>query len=328
MTKPKVYVTRLLPMEALNLLKQRCDVEMNCEPRDLSKEELLHKVKGYDALLVAGTKIDEEICAAIKSHCKILAGYGVGYDNIDVEAATKHGIYVTNNPGVVTDATADLAWALLLATARRIVECDRYVRAGGSDWGPTNLMGTQVSGKTIGIIGAGRIGTAMAQRAKGFNMNIIYTGSKAKPDFEKVTGGKYVDQETLLKEADFISIHVPFLPSTHHLISTNELKLMKNSAILVNTARGPIVDEKALVLALRDREIAGAGLDVFEREPLLEPGLADLDNVVLAPHVGTSTLDTRVVMGEGSARNIFAALDGKLPPNCVNPEVEGRIMKD
>ncbi|AKL96410.1 glyoxylate reductase GyaR [Clostridium aceticum] len=328
MTKPKVYVTRPVPSEALNLLKERCDVEMNSETRNLEKEELLEKVKGYDALLVTGTRIDEEICEGIKSHCKILANYGVGYDNINVEAATKHGIYVTNTPGIVTDATADLAWTLLLATARRIVECDRYVRSGGKDWGPTKLMGTQVSGKTIGIIGAGRIGTAMGQRAKGFNMKILYTGNSVKPDFEKTTGGQYVDRETLLRESDFISIHVPSMPSTRHLISTNELKQMKNSAILVNTSRGALIDEKALVLALRDKEIAGAGLDVFEREPLLEPGLTDFENVVLTPHIGTSTLDVRIMMGEGCAQNIFAALEGKLPPNCVNPEVSARLMKD
>lgn len=324
MSKPKVYVTRPIPMEALQLLKERCDVEMNCDSKPLSKEEFLQRIIGYDAIVVSGVKIDAEMCKSIKSHCKILASYGVGYDNIDVEAATENGIYVTNNPGVVTNATADLTFALLLATARRIVECDKYVRTGKKDWSPINLLGSQVSGKTIGIIGGGRIGTAVGQRAKGFNMNIIYTDIEISPEFEEVTNGKYVEQKTLLSEADFISIHVPLIPSTYHLIGPNEFKLMKNTAILINASRGALIDEKALIVALHNKEIAGAGLDVFEQEPLVESDLINLDNVVLTPHVGTSTLDTRIIMGEGCARNIFAVFDGKLPPNCVNPEV-GKI---
>lgn len=319
MSKPKVYVTRPIPTEALHLLKERCDVEMCADPRPLPKADMLEKLKGRDAVLVSRSTIDEEICRAIKSQCLILANYGVGYNNIDVDAATKNGIYVSYNPGVVTDATADLTFALLLAAARRIVECDQYVRSGKKDWGPMNLLGTHVSGKTLGIIGAGRIGLAVGQRAKGFNMNIIYTSTKVNPAFEEATGGRFVDKETLLKEADFVSVHVPLIPSTRHLISTEELRLMKSTAILVNTARGPIVDEKALVYALRNGEIAGAGLDVFEQEPELEFGLSELPNAVLAPHVGTSTLDTRIRMGEGCARSIFAALDGQIPPNCVNP---------
>lgn len=321
-SKPKVYVTRALPIEALQLLKERCDVDMNSDSQRVSRQDLIERIKRYDALLVTGTKIDEEVCEAIKSKCKILANYGVGYDNIDVEAATRHGIYVTNNPGVVTEATADLAFTLLLATARRIIECDRYVRSGEKAWGPTNLMGSQVSGKTIGIIGPGRIGTAVAMRAKGFNMNIIYTNAKPNIAFEKATGGKYVDSETLFKEVDFISIHVPSLPSTRYLVGVNEFKLMKNTAIIINTARGAIIDEEAMISALHNKEIAGAGLDVFEKEPLIESRLTDFTNVVLAPHVGTSTLDTRIIMGEQCARNIFEALDGKLPRNCVNPEVK------
>ncbi|ABR46903.1 D-isomer specific 2-hydroxyacid dehydrogenase, NAD-binding [Alkaliphilus metalliredigens QYMF] len=317
MTKPKVYVTRPLPTEALRLLKERCDVEMKRDSENLSKKELLEKLKKYDAILVSGTKIDEEICEAIQFKCKILANYGVGYDNIDVDAATKYGIYVSNNPNAVTEATADLAWGLILATARRIVECDQYIRSGQKNWGPINLLGSQVSGKTIGIIGGGRIGTAVGQRAKGFNMNIIYTGPKPKATFEEATGGKYVDKETLLREADFVSIHVPLLSSTKHLIGTDELKLMKDTAILINTSRGSLIDEKALVKALHNNEIGGAGLDVFEQEPVVERDLLDIKKVVLTPHVGTSTLDTRIEMGETCARNIFSVLDGKAPPNCV-----------
>jgi lactate dehydrogenase-like 2-hydroxyacid dehydrogenase len=319
MVKPKVYVTRPIPVEAIEMLKIRCTVEMNSDPRPMPKEELLKKLEGYDAILVSRTNFDEEICQAIKSHCLILANYGVGYNNIDVEAASRNGIYVSYNPGVVTEATADLTWALLLATARRIVECDQYVRKEKKDWGPMNLMGVEVSGKTLGIIGAGRIGMAVAQRAKGFNMHIIYTGTKPNPAFEEVTGGIFVEKGTLLKESDFVSIHVPLLPTTRHLISKDELRSMKRTSILLNTSRGPIIDEKALVTALREGEIGGAGLDVFEREPELEPGLIEFPNVTLTPHVGTSTLDTRIKMGEGCAKSIFAAFDGHIPPNCVNP---------
>lgn len=311
-----------VPFEALQLLKERCDVEMNVDPRPLPKAELIEKLKGRDAVLVSRTKIDEEICQAIKSHCEILANYGVGYDNIDVEAATRHGIYVSYNPGVVTDATADLAFSLLLAVARRIVECDQYVRSGQKDWGPTNMIGAQVSGKTIGIIGGGRVGMAVGQRAKGFSLNVTYSDVKANPVFEEATGGKFVDKENLLAEADFISVHVPLLPAAKHYISANEFAIMKSTAIIVNTSRGPVIDEKALVKALMDGNIAGAGLDVFEREPDLEPGLTGLSNAVLTPHVGTSTLDTRILMGDGCARNILAALDGQVPSTCVNPAAE------
>ena len=320
MSRPSVYVTRLLPEEALVMLRERCDIEMNPGYEILPKEELLAKLKGKDAVLVSHTAIDAAICQTVKVHCKILASYGVGYNNIDVDAATQQGIYVSNNPDAVTAATADLTWALLLAAARRIVESDRYVRSGKKDWGPTTLLGTQVSGKTLGIIGGGRVGTAVGKRAKGFDMNIIYTDVQASPAFEEATAGKFVDKETLLKESDYISIHVPLLPSTRHFIGDVELKLMKRTAILVNAARGPLVDEKALVQALRGGVIAGAGLDVFEREPELEPNLAELSNVVLTPHIGTSTMVARIMQGECCARNIFAALDGKIPPNCLNPE--------
>jgi len=321
MSKPSVFVTRALPEEAFALLRERCEVEISTGV--LSKEELMEKLKGRDAVMVvSGTSIDEEICQAIKSHCKIIAVHGVGYNNVDVSAATKHGILVSFTPDVVTDATADLAFTLLAATARRIVECDEFVRSGRKGWGPTNLIGTQISGKTMGIIGGGRIGGAVAQRAKGFNMNIIYTDIQVNPEFEKHCGGQFVDRETLLKEADFISLHVPLLPSTRHYISTNEFKLMKKTAILVNASRGPVIDEKALIEALRTGQIAGAGLDVFEHEPQVEPGLVDLPNVVLTPHIGTSTLDTRIDMGNACARSIFAAFDGEIPPNCLNPKTK------
>ncbi len=322
MIRPSVYVTRPLPLEALALLKERCDVEMNPEYRVLSGEELVVKLKGRDAVLVVSTPIGEDVCQAIQSECKIFANHGVGYNHIDVSAATRCGILVSYTPEVVTDSTADLAWTLIMSAARRIVECDKFVRSGKKGWGPTNMIGTQVSGKTLGIVGGGRIGRAVAQRARGFNMKIIYTDIRANQEFEAVSGGKFVDKATLLKEADFISLHVPLLDSTRHFISAGELKMMKKTAILVNASRGPVIDEQALVEALQSGEIAGAGLDVFEHEPQLTAGLADLSNVVLTPHIGTSTMDARIEMGNVCARNIFAALDGQMPPNCLNPQVK------
>jgi len=319
MAKPSVYVTRSLPVEVIDKLKERYEVEVNLEDRALTKEELKGKIKGRDAIVVVGNVIDEEICQIAESQCKIFACYSVGYNNVDVEAATKHGIYVSNTPEIVTGATADLALTLLLSTARRVLECDKFVRSGQTSWGPMTLVGSQVSGKTIGIIGGGRIGMAVAQRAKGFDMNIIYTDVNPNPTFETTTGGKFVDKETLLKTADFISIHIPLFPTTRHFIGKNELQMMKKTTILINTARGPIVDEKALVEALQQGIIAGAGLDVFEQEPKLESGLVELPNVVITPHIGTSTTEIRIEMGLLCAQNIFAALDGEKPPTCLNP---------
>ena len=321
MTRPSIYVTRPIPVQVVDALREY-DVEMNREDRILTKEELLAKILDRDAIIVVSNIIDEEICRAVKTKCRIFAAYGVGYNNIDVENATKHGIYVSNTPDVVTDATADLAWALLLATARRIVECDQFVRSGQKGWSPMNLLGTQVTGKTLGIVGGGRIGQAVAERAKGFKMNVIYTDVQKIPAFEAATGGEFVDKETLLKSADFISVHAPLLPSTRHLLGAAEFKLMKKTAILINDARGPIVDEKALVEALREGQFAGAGLDVFEQEPDLADGLSELPNVVLSPHVGTSTTETRIEMAIVCARNIIAAMSNQTPPNCLNPRAK------
>lgn len=324
MKKPKIYITRLIPEPALAELKEYCDIEMNLSSRILSKDELVKKVRGKDAILVSHTTMDAETIAAAAPSCKILASYGVGYDNIDLASATQHGIYVSNNPDAVTDATADMTWSLILGTARRIVESDHFVRSEQKGWGPTLLLGSHVTGKTLGIIGAGRIGTAVAKRAKGFDMDIIYTDTQQNSSFETLTGGKFVSKHTLLQEADFVSVHIPRHPSTYHYIGIDELKLMKKTAILINAARGDIIHEKALVEALKNGLIAGAGLDVFENEPQLEPGLTSLANVVLTPHVGTSTLDTRIKQGAGCARNIRAALAGKIPPNCLNPEVRSQ----
>ncbi|EAX47745.1 D-isomer specific 2-hydroxyacid dehydrogenase, NAD-binding [Thermosinus carboxydivorans Nor1] len=322
MAQFNVYVTRRIPDTALDVLRQRCNVEVNPEDRVLTRDELLAKVTGRDAVLCLLTDtIDDAVLAAAGKQCRIFANYAVGYNNIDVAAATKRGIFISNTPDVLTAATADMAWALLFAVARRVVEGDKFTRAGKfHGWGPLLMLGQEVTGKTVGIIGAGRIGAAFARRAKGFDMKILYTGRSRKPDFERETGATYVDFDTLLREADFISLHVPLTPETYHLIGERELKLMKPTAILINTARGPVVDEKALVAALRRGEIWGAGLDVFENEPALAEGLAELDNVVIPPHLGSATLETRTKMGLVAVENILAALDGRMPPNCLNPE--------
>ena len=323
MTKSKVYVTRMLPQSAIDLLEEHCDVEINADDRVLARTELLEKVRGRDAVLCLLTDtIDEEVLAAAGPQCKIFANYAVGYNNVDVAAATRRNIMVTNTPDVLTDATADLAWTLLFATARRVVEADRFLREGKfKGWGPMLLLGLDITGKTLGVIGAGRIGGNFAAKAKGFGMKILYNNNHPNSAFEAETGGIFADKETLLREADFISIHVPLMPSTHHLISTSEFKLMKKTAVLINTSRGPVVDEKALVHALTSGEIWGAGLDVFENEPAVEPGLLECPNAVLLPHVASATVDTRTNMGLIAVRNILAAMNGEEPPNLINKEV-------
>lgn len=319
MDKATVVISRWLPEEFTDTLSG-CRLVAPPEDQAFDRRDLLAAVRGCAAVLVVGDRIDEEICAAAAPTCRALANFGVGYNNVDVSAATAHGIWVCNTPDVVTDATADLAWTLLLGAARRVGECDRLVREGRwTSWGPTFMLGRDVYGATLGIVGGGRIGLAVAKRGLGFNMNILYTANSPKPAFEEATGGRFADLPTLLRQADFVSLHVPLTESTRHLIGAPELAMMKKSAILVNTARGPVVDEKALTAALEAGMIAGAGLDVFENEPQIEPGLLRLDNVVFAPHVGSATLATRTGMGRMACRNILAALRGELPPNCVNP---------
>ena len=251
---------------------------------------------------------------------KVIANYGVGFEHIDLAAATQRGLPVTNTPGVLTDATADLAFALILATARRMVEGDKRVREGRfTYWAPLLFLGHEVSGKTLGLIGAGRIGQAVAQRARGFGMRVLYYNrTPLSPAAEQELHVSFAPLEDLLREADFVTLHVPLTPQTRHLIGRRELELMKPTAHLINTARGPMVDEAALVAALRRGEIGGAGLDVYEQEPQLSPGLTDLDNVVLLPHVGSATIETRTRMGLMAAANLLAGLRGERPPNCLN----------
>ncbi len=318
-----VYVTRRLPQSAMDIVEANCDImDVNPEDRILSREELLSNVKGRDGILCLLTDtIDEELLSAAES-AKIFANYAVGFDNIDVEAATRQKVIVTNTPGVLTETTSDMAWALLFSIARRIVEADRFTRAGKfSGWGPMMFLGNDVTGKTLGVIGCGRVGESMALKSKGFRMNVLYSDVVGNETLEKELGAKRVELDELLSQSDFISTHVLLSPQTTHLIGEREFGLMKKTAYLINTSRGPVIDEAALVKALKDGEIAGAALDVFENEPELKPGLADLDNVVIVPHIASATVETRTKMAVMAAENLIAGLEGRRPPNIVNPEV-------
>ncbi|MBS7607504.1 D-glycerate dehydrogenase [Candidatus Bathyarchaeota archaeon] len=322
--KPKVYVTRELPERGMKIIKERFDAEVWPEYGPPPKQVIIEKARNVDALVtLLSDKIDAEVFDAAPS-LKIIAQMAVGYDNIDVEEATRRGIYVTNTPGVLTETTADFTWALMMAVARRVVEADRYVREGKwkVGWHPSMLLGRDVYGATLGIVGAGRIGTAVARRAKCFNMKILYYDVVPNPQLEKETGAKFVDLDTLLKESDFISIHVPLTKETYHLINAEKLKLVKKTAYLINTARGPIVDEKALYEALKEGRLAGAALDVFEQEPTpIDNPLLKLDNVVVAPHIASASYETRSRMAEMVAENLVAFFEGRVPPNLVNPDV-------
>ena len=323
MLRKKVFVTRQLPEVSLEALKEQFDVTVNPHDRVLTRDELLSGIRGMDAVLCLLTDtIDDQVFDAAGPQCRIFANYAVGYNNIDISAATKRGIIVTNTPEVLNDATADLAWALLFAVSRRVVESDRFAREGKfKGWGPMLLLGRDITGKKLGIVGAGRIGYNFARKAKGFDMEILYTSTKPNAIMDNELGARYVDKETLLRESDFISVHVPLTPDTKHYIGEKELKAMKSTGILINTSRGPVVDEKALVQALENGWIWGAGLDVFENEPDIEPGLLGLDNVVIVPHIASATIETRTNMGLIAAGNIIKVLNGARPDTCVNPEV-------
>ena len=322
--KPRVFVTRRIPEEGINVVMQFCETEVSDFDGVLPRDILLERVKDKDGILCLLTDtIDKEVMDAAGSNLRVISNYAVGFNNIDVGEATRRGIMVTNTPGVLTETTADLAWALLMSIARRIVEADKFVRAGKfRGWEPLLLLGTDVYSATLGIIGFGRIGQAMARRASGFRMKVIYHDLQRVPlQVEEELRASYRTLPELLSEADFVTIHVPLTPQTHHLIGEKELKMMKKEAYLINTARGPIVDEKALVLALREGWIRGVALDVFEKEPEVEPELLKLDNVVLAPHIGSATHATRTKMAIMAAGNLVKALQGEVPPNLVNPEV-------
>ena len=325
MGRAKVFVTRRLFDEAISLIEEYADVEVyDSEEEPAPYDLILEKVRDIDGLLCLLTdKIDARVIEA-GERLKVISNYAVGYDNIDVEAATKRGIYVTNTPGVLTETTADLAWAILMAIARRVVEADKYVRAGRwvHAWGPKMMLGSDVHGKTLGIVGLGRIGSAVARRAKGFNMRVIYYDVVRREDLEGELDLEYKPLEELLKEADYITLHVPLTKDTYHLIGERELNMMKPTAYLINTSRGAVIDQRALYRALKERRIAGAALDVFEKEPIdQDDPLLELDNVVLTPHIGSASVETRKKMAMMAAENLVSVLRGVEPPNLVNPEV-------
>jgi len=321
--KPKIYVTRKLPKPALDKLKNFFDVEINSEDRALTKKELVDNVKGMDALLcLLSDKIDSDV---IKSNpeLKVISNCAVGFDNIDIKTANVYKVPVCNTPGILTETTADLTWALMLSVARRIVESDKFNRAGKfKGWDIMLFLGGDVYGKTLGIIGAGRIGTAVAKRAVGFNMKVLYCDSRRNKEIEKKpVNAKKVEMDDLLRGSDFVTIHVALTKDNVHLIGEKELKKMKKTAYLINTSRGPVVDESALVKALKNRWIAGAGLDVYENEPKMAEGLAELDNTVLTPHTGSASFETRTKMALTAVENAIRIIKGKKPLHIVNPEV-------
>ena len=325
-SKPRVMISRALPEEVIARARSRANVDLHAGDKPLSKTELMARVKDREGLVCL---ITDTIDSSVFESCprlKVVSNVAVGFNNIDVAAATKRGVVVTNTPDVLTETTADFAWTLLMATARRLVEADRYVRDGKfTQWEYMVLLGGDVHDKTLGIIGFGRIGRAMARRALGFNMRVLYQDAvAADPATERELRATRTDTATLLRDSDFVSIHTPLLPDTRHLINAQSLRTMKKTAYLVNASRGPVVDEAALVQALKEGWIAGAGLDVFEEEPKVHPGLMGLSNVVLAPHIASASSDTRIKMAALAVDNCLAVLEGQTPPTPVNPEVLGK----
>jgi lactate dehydrogenase-like 2-hydroxyacid dehydrogenase len=321
--RPKVLITRKIFDEAIVIVKQHFEVEDNQNDIPFSPEELIKRLQGKAGAI---TLLTDRIDGDVLSKCpelKIVSNVAVGYNNIDVRACTHRKVMVTNTPGVLDDTTADLTWALLLTTARRVVEADQYLRSlKWTGWKLMEFLGYDVHHKVLGICGLGRIGQRVARRARGFDMQILYTDVvRAAVSVEKELGARFVDKKTLLAESDFVTLHVPLGSQTTHYISEPELALMKPTAILINASRGPVVDEKALVQALKEGKIAGAGLDVYEREPEVEPALLSMKNVVLAPHIASASYETRLRMAMMAAENLVAGLTGKRPPNLVNEEV-------
>ncbi len=321
--RPRILVTRHVFPEAIAILEQAGDVQYNDTSDGLSADELKAAAADKQAVVCQLTdKIDADFMDAA-GDLKVIANVAVGFDNIDIPAASERGIIVTNTPGVLTDTTADLAFTLLMAASRRISEADRFLRSGAwHQWEIDMFTGHDIYGHTLGILGMGRIGHGVAQRARGFDMRVIYHDvNRATPAQEAEWGIEYVDRETLFRESDFLSIHVPLNEHTRHAVGSDEFALMKPTAVLVNTSRGPVVEEKALVKALETGQIASAGLDVFEEEPTVDPGLLALENIVLVPHIGSASIKTRTRMCTMAAENAAAVLRGQRPPNPVNPEI-------
>jgi glyoxylate reductase len=321
--KPRVLVTREIPGEAVARLKQHFAVESNQKDLPVSPKQLLQKLKGKDGVVTLSTDVINDDVLAKNPRLKMVSNVAVGYNNLDVVAATKRGVMMTNTPGVLDDTTADLTWSLILAAARGLANADRWVRSGRwKRWRMMEFLGQDIYGKTIGICGFGRIGRRVARRAMGFDMKVLYASrNRAAESVDQEFRASYVDKHTLLRESDVVTLHLPLFPETRHYIAARELALMKKTAILVNASRGPVVDEKALVKALKSRQIAAAGLDVYENEPVLAPGLAALPNTVLTPHIGSGSFETRLRMSNMAVTNCIAGLTGQRPPNLLNPEV-------
>jgi glyoxylate reductase len=321
---PKIVVTRRIPEPAVELLREAGDVWVSPDDRPLETRELHDAVKGADiAVTLLHDKVDDAFLDAAGDQLRAVCNVAVGFDNIDVPAATKRGVLITNTPGVLTEATADLAMTLILAVTRRIGEGERLLRRREEwSWHMFMLLGMGLQDKTLGVVGMGAIGQSVARRAKAFGMDIVYSDARqASEEVERELGAKRVELEELLRTADVVTVHAPLMDETRHLIDAETLALMKETAYLVNSARGPIVDEAALVDALKAGKIAGAGLDVFENEPDVHPGLLELDNVVILPHLGSATIETRTAMGVLAAKNAIAVLKGETPPTPVNPDV-------
>lgn len=320
MTQPKIFITRIIPTPGLNLVKEHFLPDIWPHELPPSREQLIEKIRGVDGLLCLLTeKIDGKLMDAAGPQLKVISSMSVGVDHIDVSAATARGIPVGNTPGVLTDATADQAFALMLAAARRITEAERFLRAGKwVTWQPSLLLGADLAGATLGIVGFGRIGQAIAKRAQGFDLRVFYHSPNAQPMY----GAQPVDLDTLLRESDFVSINVPLKPETHHLVNAEFLAKMKPNATLVNTARGGVLDQVALYHALKSNQIFAAALDVTDPEPLpMDSPLLELENCIIVPHLGSASRKTRDMMSLLSAQNLVAGLKGERLPNCVNPEV-------
>ena len=319
-----VLVTRRIPRAGLDLIAQRCDMDLwEGPPEAIPRDDLLKRIGGKaGAITLLTEKVDAEFLDAAGPQLRIVANYAVGFDNIDVDECTRRGVMATNTPEVLTDTTADLAWSLLMTAARRIGEGDRFLRAKeGWIWGPEMMLGQDVHHKVLGVVGFGRIGQAVARRASGFGMRVIYFDVfRPPPEVERETGAQFRELDELLAEADFISIHVALTPETRHLFGAEQFRRMKPTAVLVNTSRGPVIDEAALAQALREGEIFGAGLDVFENEPEVHPDLLELENATVIPHLGSATVETRDAMAVLAAENLIAALEGRRPPTLLNPE--------
>jgi glyoxylate reductase len=319
----KVFVTRVLPPPGLEMLRERYELEVNPHDRVLTKEEIIAGVSEADALICLLTdSIDKDIIDTGKN-LRIISNYAVGYNNIDFNYATEKGIIVTNTPGVLSETTADLAFSLLVSMARRIPEGDKFMREGKfTGWAPELMLGTDIHGKILGVIGLGRIGLLVAKRALGFDMKVLYNSANRKPNMEKELGIHFAEVDEILKNSDFVSLHVPLTKKTRGLIGKRELDMMKSSAYLVNTSRGEVVDEPALIEALNNKRIRGAALDVFWGEPTnVNSELYKLENVVLAPHMGSASLETRSKMAEMTAQAVIDTIEGRRPTHIVNPEV-------